>query len=130
MASPINLRRQALRKLVTLRPCYYCGAQEKITIDHIQAKSEGGTNHKTNMVACCYDCNQAKSNIPIDRFRWLLQNPVGWDIWTKRMRKKMKKRFDEWDGIFFGERSGYDDIRLTADCRYASKTPERKPRTI
>jgi 5-methylcytosine-specific restriction endonuclease McrA len=45
--------------------CQYCGAQpggESITIDHILARSQGGTSSWSNCVAACEGCNARKAD--------------------------------------------------------------------
>jgi len=54
--------------------CVYCGrdlltSPETLlaaTIDHVMPKAMAGSDHHTNLVACCRLCNQAKSSIPAD----------------------------------------------------------------
>jgi 5-methylcytosine-specific restriction endonuclease McrA len=31
------------------------------TLDHVKPLSEGGADNLTNLVACCYECNQLRS---------------------------------------------------------------------
>lgn len=48
--------------------CQYCGKHQlqlrgkknRLTIDHIQPKAQGGPHHWENVVACCYYCNIKK----------------------------------------------------------------------
>lgn len=45
--------------------CYLCRNElkrEHITIDHIQPRSRGGTNDKSNLAVCCGECNKKKKN--------------------------------------------------------------------
>ena len=42
--------------------CQYCGAREKLTIDHVHPKSRGGRDTWANLVAACVDCNNRKGN--------------------------------------------------------------------
>ena len=45
--------------------CQYCGKQEKkdkLTMDHIIPKSQGGKKGWSNIVTSCVPCNQKKSN--------------------------------------------------------------------
>ena len=50
-------------------PCYYCGVPmtrsglRRLTWDHKVAKTHGGTNHESNLVATCNICNQEKGSI-------------------------------------------------------------------
>lgn len=51
------------------RTCQYCGAVDKpLEVDHIQARSKGGSDRVGNMTLACHDCNQAKSNQDIRDF--------------------------------------------------------------
>lgn len=36
----------------------------KATIDHVKPLSKGGTCNLQNMVLACFDCNQAKADLP------------------------------------------------------------------
>lgn len=43
--------------------CTYCHASEALlTVDHVTPVSLGGTDHPSNLVACCDDCNTGKSS--------------------------------------------------------------------
>lgn len=45
--------------------CQYCGAKastEKLTLDHVVPRSQGGQTVWENVVACCFGCNQKKAN--------------------------------------------------------------------
>ena len=53
--------------------CIYCNASEDDTgtthhIDHIIPLSEGGRNHKSNLVVACDPCNRSKGNAPFIDF--------------------------------------------------------------
>ena len=41
--------------------CRYCGAPAD-QVDHIKPRARGGTNHPSNLVACCWLCNRRKGN--------------------------------------------------------------------
>lgn len=41
--------------------CQYCGADAN-AVDHILARSRGGTNNLDNLVAACHHCNSRKHN--------------------------------------------------------------------
>jgi 5-methylcytosine-specific restriction endonuclease McrA len=61
--------------------CYYCGsttAKDKLQMDHIIPRSRGGSNHISNLVLSCPECNEVKSN------KFLLPEEVA-------MRKKVQK---------------------------------------
>ena len=39
--------------------CAYCGAPAT-TVDHVNPRSAGGTDHPQNLVAACQTCNRSK----------------------------------------------------------------------
>lgn len=44
--------------------CVYCShvfPVEELTLDHVQPRVKGGDHSEGNLVACCSDCNTAKS---------------------------------------------------------------------
>ena len=51
------------------RKCAYCGAENvPFEIEHILAKSKGGSNRVSNLCLSCHSCNQAKGNRPVEEF--------------------------------------------------------------
>jgi len=49
------------------RKCAYCGVENvPFEIEHIRAKSWGGSNRVSNLCLSCHSCNQAKGNKPIE----------------------------------------------------------------
>lgn len=80
--------------------CYYCGATpdhwwngvlnpgaEEMHQDHIIPRSKGGPDADKNLVSACGECNQLKSNTPVESFR-----------------RRMKRKFDAAQlPKFFGE---------------------------
>lgn len=47
--------------------CTYCGVpgtDAELEVDHIIAKSKGGSHHMSNLTTCCRQCNQSKSDGP------------------------------------------------------------------
>jgi len=49
--------------------CAYCGAtQTRLEIDHVQARSRGGSNRVSNLAIACQACNQAKGNQDVRDF--------------------------------------------------------------
>ena len=43
--------------------CVYCGSTDKLTIDHLIPKSQGGGYSWLNLVTACYKCNSRKGNL-------------------------------------------------------------------
>ena len=70
MPSIGNGTRKKLFKEVMGR-CGYCGIYlgEKFEIDHVIPKSISGTGQKTNLIACCRDCNKLKLDRGIGDFK-------------------------------------------------------------
>ncbi|PSB51583.1 RNA-guided endonuclease IscB [Chamaesiphon polymorphus] len=51
------------------RKCAYCGVEHvPFEIDHIIPRSKNGSDRPSNLCLSCHDCNQAKSNHPIQEF--------------------------------------------------------------
>lgn len=62
------MSRKSLRERLFERcpVCYWCLRQirslDEATLDHVVARSKGGSNGPENKVLCCWDCNQRKAN--------------------------------------------------------------------
>jgi 5-methylcytosine-specific restriction endonuclease McrA len=51
------------------RKCAYCGIENvPFEIEHILAKSQGGSNRVSNLCLSCHSCNQAKGNKSVEEF--------------------------------------------------------------
>lgn len=51
------------------RKCAYCGIENvPFEIEHILAKSKGGSNRVSNLSLSCHSCNQTKADKPIEQF--------------------------------------------------------------
>ena len=51
------------------RKCAYCGIENvPFEIEHIQARSKGGSNRVSNLCLSCHSCNQAKGNKSVVEF--------------------------------------------------------------
>jgi len=51
------------------RKCAYCGVENvPFEIEHILARSKGGSNRVSNLCLSCHSCNQAKGNKPVEEF--------------------------------------------------------------
>lgn len=51
------------------RKCAYCGATNvPFEVEHILAKSKGGSNRVSNLCLSCHSCNQAKGSKPVEEF--------------------------------------------------------------
>lgn len=70
-----NLRRKVWKR--SDKKCFYCGKElvfsgvkksNKMTIEHLIPKSQGGTNALKNCVAACLECNHKRGNKKIKDF--------------------------------------------------------------
>ncbi len=51
------------------RKCAYCGnSGAPLQVEHILAKSRGGTNRVSNLTLACRRCNEAKASRPVEEF--------------------------------------------------------------
>jgi 5-methylcytosine-specific restriction endonuclease McrA len=51
------------------RQCVYCGAKDvPLEIEHVDARSHGGSNRVSNLTLACHPCNQAKGNQDVKDF--------------------------------------------------------------
>lgn len=51
------------------RKCAYCGVENvPFEIEHILARSKGGSNRVSNLCLSCHTCNQDKGNKPVEEF--------------------------------------------------------------
>lgn len=57
--------------------CGYCGvafiSSQEMTVDHIVPRTRGGSNDRSNKLACCAACNATKGNRPLRYLRDALQ---------------------------------------------------------
>ncbi len=74
--------------------CHYCGitlSYKSFHVDHIVPWSKGGRTQLDNLVASCYMCNIAKSDIDYQKFKILL-SIKGLD-WRRRFCYANKAKF-------------------------------------
>jgi 5-methylcytosine-specific restriction endonuclease McrA len=53
--------------------CAYCGADEKLTLDHVVALNDGGLHVPSNLVGACSTCNSSKQDKPVEA--WFRAQP-------------------------------------------------------
>jgi 5-methylcytosine-specific restriction endonuclease McrA len=61
-------------------PCFYCGSNKEITLDHIIPISKGGSHSIGNIVSACQSCNYSKHD----------KLYMEWRIWKIRQKSKGK----------------------------------------
>lgn len=84
--------------------CAYCGKEPPgivLEVDHIEAKSNGGTDDFENLITSCFDCNRGKRNIPLSKIPLqisenikLLQKKEEQLKEYKKFLKKIEKRIN------------------------------------
>lgn len=83
------LRRDAHR-------CAYCAASAN-TIDHVMPKSRGGTDTWDNLVACCFKCNNIKSDRTPQEMGWRLRIQPKMPVGPSWFALGLDRRQAEWD---------------------------------
>ncbi|MDR5898430.1 RNA-guided endonuclease IscB [Halomonas vilamensis] len=64
------------------RECAYCGTTDTpLEVEHIVARSRGGSNRISNLTLSCHDCNQEKARLPLADFF----------ATSKGLKKRLKK---------------------------------------
>lgn len=53
--------------IITADPCCYCGRRGG-TVDHIVARTSGGSDDWMNLTGACHSCNARKRTIPLLQF--------------------------------------------------------------
>jgi len=64
-------------KRLSQEPCFYCGATERLTVDHVIAVARGGRDSIGNLVSACKSCNSQKRELTIMEWRKKKREPVG-----------------------------------------------------
>jgi 5-methylcytosine-specific restriction endonuclease McrA len=67
--------------------CQYCGRKAPdvpLEVDHIIPKSYGGSDKRSNLITCCYECNIGKGGDP-------LESGGTWDA-TLRLKQSIIER--------------------------------------
>lgn len=53
--------------------CAYCGAETKLTVEHVVPVSKGGRTNKSNVIPACRSCNSSKQDK--DMIEWYTAQP-------------------------------------------------------
>lgn len=78
--------------------CWYCGRRPPdvvLHVDHIQPRSQGGTNARENLLTACARCNLGKGTGEV-------RTPEEWErirdeAWARREDRYMRKHPEEFD---------------------------------
>lgn len=69
---PRKMSRIDRLRMRTKGHCGYCGVfvpKDESTRDHIIPKAKGGETKASNLLMCCRECNQRKSDLDVETFR-------------------------------------------------------------
>ena len=79
--------------------CAYCGKGveafnngNRLTLDHLKPRSDGGQNETTNLITCCLSCNSRRGTKPWRLFARDIANEYGRDP-TQVVRTVMILRY-------------------------------------
>jgi 5-methylcytosine-specific restriction endonuclease McrA len=90
--------------------CQYCGVRgsmRDLTLDHVLPRSRGGKHCWTNVVACCYRCNDRKGRLtPKEAGMHLLREPVAPKRSPELKRKLEDHRYKIWRIFIPAEKAG------------------------
>lgn len=58
--APGEISATDVREVLSSGRCHYCGATDRLGLDHVQPLHAGGMNARENLVCCCQSCNASK----------------------------------------------------------------------
>ena len=81
--------------------CVYCDSPNKLTLDHVIAKSRGGKNDWFNLATCCEPCNKKKGDkTPEESGMTLLRKPGKPNYFTF-LKRYLEHGMPDWDPYLF-----------------------------
>ena len=92
-----SLFRDEREKLELPEVCAYCGSGESLSLDHLIARSKGGSDCGDNFVYCCRSCNSSKG--ALDVIQWHLKRGVFPPLNILRRYLKLAIQYCEKNGI-------------------------------
>ena len=84
-------------KMVFPRACCYCGAIERLSIDHLIPRMRGGAHDADNLVWACRSCNSSKQGH--DMLEWMKQKRSFPSILLLRRYVKLVARYCDEQGL-------------------------------
>ena len=71
--------------------CNTCGFDwDKLTIDHVKARSNGGKNHHTNLVTACRSCNSSRQDKPLKQ--WCEEKGLDYKAIKRRVYNAIRRK--------------------------------------
>lgn len=92
-----SLFKDEREKLHLPEVCAYCGSGENLSLDHLIARSKGGSDCGDNFVYCCRSCNSSKG--AQDVILWHLKRGAFPPLNVLRRYLKLAIRFSEENGL-------------------------------
>ena len=91
---PRKKAKYRFRESILIEWCYCCAycaepLGKNPTLDHVEAKARGGLTERSNLIACCFSCNIAKSKYPWKawfrgRSYWTEAREVAIETWLEQ----------------------------------------------
>ncbi|MBT9166735.1 MAG: hypothetical protein DDT19_00059 [Syntrophomonadaceae bacterium] len=123
--------------------CAYCGKcppEIMLEIDHVEPKSQGGTDDINNLITACFDCNRGKTAIPLDRApQGLVENLEvlkekeaqlkEYRKFIKRIEERIWRDLHDFDvilGTYFKDRCFADHFKQTKLKKFLTLLPKHK----
>jgi 5-methylcytosine-specific restriction endonuclease McrA len=93
----MNWIRQEKRLAIYLRDglhCAYCSRTIEsdnitLTLDHLITRSNNGSNHESNLITACHDCNAKRGDMDVSAFVFAnCKQPETVLVWIEQQRMK------------------------------------------
>ena len=119
--------REWIRERENPDQCIYCGAEKRLTVDHMIPLSRGGPNHPDNAVWVCSHCNSSKGSKRLYEFYGLKNRNK---IPRIAEGKYLKLLYDELDKRELLETSRNNISELCDQCDLGKKCPVPEDLTV
>ena len=81
--------------------CQYCGAQSRLTIDHVVPRSRGGQDTWENLVVACSSCNTKKGDKLLEHTNMKLRKKPRAPL-SNIMMDLEETKVDQWKEFYYG----------------------------
>ena len=96
-------------RLKAEKKCVYCGSASKLSLDHLIAKSCGGSDSADNLVYACRSCNSSKSDQ--DLLHWYVRRDEFPPLFVLRRYLKLLVVYCEENSLMDAEYDKWTEIR-------------------